>query len=206
VNPVSKDPRPARRAGLKALAALAGAALLSACRRGAESFRSTDLTGASYGKSLELVDHTGRPRTLEDFRGKVVVVFFGFTQCPDICPTTMLTMANVRKRLGAQGGDLQVLFVTLDPERDTPEVLAQYVPAFDPSFLGLRGDAEATARAAREFKVFYERVAGRQGGAYTIDHTAASYVIDRQGQLRLYVRHSQSEDDVEADLRQLLAG
>jgi protein SCO1 len=206
VNPVSKDPHPARRAGLKALAALAGAALLSACRRGAESFRSTDLTGASYGKSLELVDHTGRPRTLEDFRGKVVVVFFGFTQCPDICPTTMLTMANVRKRLGAQGGDLQVLFVTLDPERDTPEVLAQYVPAFDPSFLGLRGDAEATARAAREFKVFYERVAGRQGGAYTIDHTAASYVIDRQGQLRLYVRHSQGEDDVEADLRRLLAG
>jgi protein SCO1 len=206
VNPVSKDPRPARRAGLKALAALAGAALLSACRRGAESFRSTDLTGASYGKSLELVDHTGRPRTLEDFRGKVVVVFFGFTQCPDICPTTMLTMANVRKRLGAQGGDVQVLFVTLDPERDTPEVLAQYVPAFDPTFIGLRGDAEATARAAREFKVFYERVAGRQGGAYTIDHTAASYVIDRQGQLRLYVRHSQGEDDVEADLRRLLAG
>jgi protein SCO1 len=180
--------------------------MLSACRRGAESFRSTDLTGASYGKSLDLVDHTGRPRTLEDFRGKVVVVFFGFTQCPDICPTTMLTMANVRKRLGAQGGDIQVLFVTLDPERDTPEVLAQYVPAFDPSFLGLRGDAEATARAAREFKVFYERVAGRQGGAYTIDHTAASYVIDRQGQLRLYVRHSQGEDDVEADIRRLLAG
>jgi protein SCO1 len=206
VNPVSKDPRPARRAGLKALAALAGAAMLSACRRGAESFRSTDLTGASYGKSLELVDHTGRPRTLEDFRGKVVVVFFGFTQCPDICPTTMLTMANVRKRLGAKGADVQVLFVTLDPERDTPEVLAQYVPAFDPSFLGLRGDAEATARAAREFKVFYERVAGRQGGAYTIDHTAASYVIDRQGQLRLYVRHSQGEDDVEADIRRLLAG
>jgi protein SCO1 len=206
VNPVSKDPRPARRAGLKALAALAGAALLSACRRGAESFRSTDLTGASYGKSLELVDHTGRPRTLEDFRGKVVVVFFGFTQCPDICPTTMLTMANVRKRLGAKGADVQVLFVTLDPERDSPEVLAQYVPAFDPTFIGLRGDAEATARAAREFKVFYERVAGRQGGAYTIDHTAASYVIDRQGQLRLYVRHSQGEDDVEADLRRLLAG
>jgi protein SCO1 len=197
--------QPARRAGLTALAALAGTALLSACRRGGDSFRSTDLTGASYGKSLELVDHTGRPRTLEDFRGKVVVVFFGFTQCPDICPTTMLTFANARKRLGAKADDVQVLFVTLDPERDSPEVLAQYVPAFDPTFLGLRGDAEATARAAREFKVFYERVPGRQGGAYTVDHTAASYVIDRQGQLRLYVRHSQSVDDVEADLRRLLA-
>jgi protein SCO1 len=196
---------PGRRAGLRAFAALAGAALLAGCPRGDDSFRSTDLTGASYGKALALVDHTGQARTLEDFRGKVVVVFFGFTQCPDICPTTMLTFANVRKRLGAQGRDVQVLFVTLDPERDTPQVLAQYVPAFDPTFLGLSGDAEATARAAREFKVFYERVAGRHGGSYTIDHTAASYVIDRQGQLRLYVRHSQTEDDVEADLRRLLA-
>jgi protein SCO1/2 len=194
-----------RRAGLTALAATAGMLVLAGCDRSGPSFRSTDLTGASYGKQLELADHTGRPRTLEDFRGKVVVVFFGFTQCPDICPTTMLTMANVVKRLGNQGEQVQVLFVTLDPERDTPQVLSQYVPAFHPTFLGLRGDTEATARAAREFKVFYERVEGRKGGAYTIDHTAASYVLDRQGRLRLYVRHSQTEDDVEADIRTLLA-
>jgi protein SCO1 len=196
------------RAGLKVLAAAVGslALALAGCGRSTgPSFRSTDLTGANYGKQLELVDHTGRPRTLEDFRGKVVVVFFGFTQCPDICPTTMLTMANVVKRLGAKGDQVQVLFVTLDPERDSPQVLAQYVPAFHPSFLGLRGDADATTRAAREFKVFFEKVDSRKGGTYTIDHTAASYVIDRQGRLRLYVRHSQTEDDVEADIRTLLS-
>jgi protein SCO1 len=195
-----------RRAGLKALAAGFGAIALAGCNRsGGPSFRATDLTGASYGRQLELVDHTGRARTLEDFRGKVVVVFFGFTHCPDVCPTTMLTLANVVKRLGPRADDVQVLFVTLDPERDTPQVLSQYVPAFHPTFLGLRGDPEATKRAAREFKVFHERVDSRKGGGYTIDHTAAAYVLDRQGKLRLYMRHSQTEADVEADLRTLLA-
>jgi protein SCO1 len=196
----------ARRRALKLLGATIAAAALGACgRSGGLSFKSTDITGADYGKQFALTDHTGRPRTLEDFRGKVVVIFFGFTQCPDVCPTTMLTMANAVKQLGPQADDVQVLFVTLDPERDSPEVLAQYVPAFHPRFLGLYGDAAATAAAAREFKVFFQRVEGRSGGSYSIDHTAASYVIDRQGRLRLYVRHSQTEADIASDLRQLLA-
>jgi protein SCO1 len=196
---------PGRRGWLAALAAAVGATVLPGCNRGGVSFRSTDVTGADYGRQLALTDHTGKPRTLEDFRGKVVVLFFGFTQCPDVCPMTMLTMANAMKRLGPQADEVQVLFVTLDPERDSPQVLAQYVPAFDPRFLGLYGDAEATARAARDFKVFFQRAEGRSGGSYTIDHTAASFVIDRQGRLRLYVRHNQTDEDVAADIRQLLA-
>jgi protein SCO1 len=196
----------ARRRALQLLGVTLAAAALGGCgRSGGLSFKSTDITGADYGKQFALTDHTGRPRTLEDFRGKVVVIFFGFTQCPDVCPTTMLTIANAVKQLGPQADDVQVLFVTLDPERDTPEVLAQYVPAFHPRFLGLYGDAAATAKAAREFKVFFQRVDGRSGGSYSIDHTAASYVIDRQGRLRLYVRHSQTEADIASDLRQLLA-
>lgn len=179
-------------------------ATLTGCQRSGLSFRSTDVTGANYGRRLELTDHTGQARTLEDFRGKVVVVFFGFTQCPDICPGTLITMANVMRRLGPRGDEVQVLFVTLDPDRDQPEVLAQYVPAFDPRFLGLRGTAQETSAAAREFKVFYQRVEGRSAQSYTIDHTAASYVLDREGRLRLYVRHDLSEDDIEADLRKLL--
>jgi protein SCO1 len=199
--------RTGRRSVLRLAVAATGAAVLPACGRSGRgpSFKSTDITGADYGRQLALTGHDGRPRTLEDFRGKVVVLFFGFTQCPDVCPTTMLTMANVMKALGPQADGVQVLFVTLDPERDTPQVLGQYVPAFDPRFLGLYGDADATAKAAREFKVFFQKAEGRTGGSYSIDHTAASYVIDRQGRLRLYVRHSQSEADIAADLRQLLA-
>jgi protein SCO1 len=196
-----------RRRLLHGLAAAGAATLIAGCGRpaGTPSFRATDITGADYGKQLALTDHNGQTRTLEDFRGKVVVVFFGFTQCPDVCPTTMLTVANALKKLGPQANDVQVLFVTLDPERDTPQVLAQYVPAFDARFLGLYGDAASTAKAAREFKVFFQRTEGRSGGSYTIDHTAASYVLDRQGRLRLYVRHSQTEADLASDLRQLLA-
>jgi protein SCO1/2 len=168
------------------------------------SFKATDITGAAYGKTLELTDHTGAARTLADFRGKLVVLFFGFTQCPDVCPTTLVTMAEVMKQLGPDADKVQVLFVTLDPERDTPTVLAGYVTAFDPRFLGLSGDAAATTRAAREFKVFMQRNAGTSADNYSIDHTAASYVIDRAGQLRLYVRHGASAADVAADLKLLL--
>jgi len=168
------------------------------------SFKATDITGAAYGKTLELTDHTGAARTLADFRGKLVVLFFGFTQCPDVCPTTLVTMAEVMKQLGPDADKVQVLFVTLDPERDTPTVLAGYVTAFDPRFLGLSGDAAATTRAAREFKVFMQRNAGSSADNYSIDHTAASYVIDREGQLRLYVRHGASAADVAADLKLLL--
>jgi protein SCO1/2 len=184
-------------------------ALLSGCDRsggGAKpSFKGTDLTGADYGKTLALTDHTGRPRTLADFKGKLVVLFFGFTQCPDVCPTTLATMADVVKRLGPDGDRVQVLFVTVDPERDTQAVLAPYVTAFDPRFIGLLGDKDATAKAAREFKVFFQKVPGRTSGTYSIDHTAASYVLDREGRLRLYLRHTQTPEDITADLRTLLA-
>jgi len=198
-----------RRAALGAIGAvsLVGLAGLAGCDRsgGKPSFRATDVTGADFGRTLSLTDHTGTPRTLADWKGKVVVVFFGFTQCPDVCPTTLATMADVVKRLGPQADSVQVLFVTVDPERDTRAVLAPYVTAFDPRFVGLYGDQEATRSAAREFKVFYTKVAGSTGATYTIDHTAASYVLDRQGRLRLYVKHAQPPEDIAADLRILLS-
>jgi protein SCO1 len=180
------------------------AALLVACSPGTPKFRSTDITGADFGKTLELTGHDGKPRTLADFRGKVVVLFFGYTHCPDICPTTLADMAAVMKKLGADAARVQVLFVTVDPERDTPEVLAKYVPAFDPGFLGLWGDAAATQRAAKEFKIFYERRPGGAPGAYTVDHSAQSYVLDAQGRLRLFVRQDRIAQDLADDLRALL--
>lgn len=196
-----------RRAGLRAALALALAPVLAACDRsgGAASFKATDVTGADYGRGFSLIDHTGAPRTLADWKGKVVVLFFGFTQCPDVCPTTLATMADALRALGPEADRVQVLFVTLDPERDTREVLAPYVTAFDPRFVGLYGDRDATAQAAREFKVFFQKVAGKTPQSYTLDHTAASYVLDAQGRLRLYVRHQQTADEIASDLRRLLA-
>jgi protein SCO1/2 len=132
------------------------------------------------------------------------MVFFGFTHCPDVCPTTLLKAAQVKKQLGADGGRMQVLFVTVDPERDTPEVLSKYVPAFDPSFIALRGDRDETGKAAREFKVFYQKVPNKDGTSYNVDHTAASYILDTEGRLRLFVRHTQPVEEIVADLRQLL--
>ena len=168
------------------------------------SFNNTDVTGLDYAKGFSLTDHTGKPRTLQDFKGKLVVLFFGYTQCPDVCPTTMAEMAAVMKELGPSAKDVQVLFVTLDPERDTQELLAAYVPAFHPSFIGLRGDQEATARTAKEFKVFVAKAPGTEPGSYTVDHMAGSYVFDRDGKLRLFVRHAQGPGPLAADLRQLL--
>ena len=170
----------------------------------APAFNNTDVTGLDYAKGFSLTDHTGKHRTLQDFKGKLVVLFFGYTQCPDVCPTTMAEMAAVMKELGPSAKDVQVLFVTLDPERDTQELLASYVPAFHPSFIGLYGDKEATARTAKEFKVFYSKVPGTEPGSYTVDHTAGSYVFDRDGKLRLFVRHGQGPGPLTADLRQLL--
>ena len=169
---------------------------------GGPRFKSTDITGADYGKTLELTDHHGRPRRLEEFRGKAVVVFFGFTHCPDVCPTTLADMAQALEQLGADAERVQVLFVTVDPERDTRELLAKYVTAFDPRFLGLYGDAAATQRAAREFKVYYEK--RKTGGSYSVDHSGQSYVIDPQGRLRLFVRHDRIASDLPDDLRTLL--
>ena len=180
------------------------AALLAACSPEAPKFRGTDISGADFGKELALNGHDGKPRTLADFRGKVVVLFFGFTHCPDICPTTLADMAAVMKKLGPEAARVQVLFVTVDPERDTPDIMAKYVPAFDPGFLGLSGDVAATQRAAKEFKIFYEKRPGGAPGAYSVDHSAQSYVLDAKGQLRLFVRHDRIAQDLAEDLRTLL--
>jgi protein SCO1 len=180
------------------------AVLGAACSPEAPKFRSTDITGAEFGKELALTGHDGKPRTLADFRGKAVVLFFGYTHCPDICPTTLADMAEVMKKLGKDAARVQVLFVTVDPERDTREVLNQYVPAFEPRFLGLYGDLAATQRAAKEFKIFYEKRAGSAPGAYTIDHSGQSYIFDPQGRLRLLIRPDRIADDLAGDLRTLL--
>jgi len=173
------------------------------CARHGTKFELTDITGASFGKELSLTDYNRRPRTLADFRGKVVVIFFGYTHCPDVCPTTLAELAQVAKTLGPDGGRMQVLFVTVDPERDTPEVLRRYVPSFDPSFLGLYGDAAATARAAKEFKIYY-RKQPLSGGGYTVDHSAGTYVIDPQGKLRLFAQYGQGAAAMVHDIRMLL--
>lgn len=189
------------RSSVICLLALLGA-VLTACSP--PKFKAVDITGANYARDFALESASGGRRTLADFRGKVVVVFFGYTQCPDVCPTTLADLAEVRKRLGADGEALQVIFITVDPERDTAALLAQYVPAFDPGFIGLRGSAEETADTAKEFKVFYQKVAGRTPTTYTVDHTAGAYVFDKQGRIRLFVRHGTSVDDFAADLRQLI--
>ena len=169
------------------------------------AFQNTDVTGLDYAKGFALTDHTGKPRTLADFKGKAVVVFFGYTQCPDVCPTTMAEMATVMQKLGPLADQVQVLFITLDPERDTQQLLASYVPAFDKRFIGLRGTPEQTAKTAKEFKVFYAKVPGSDPNSYTSDHTAGSYVFDRDGRLRLFIRHGQGPDPIVHDLRQLLS-
>ena len=177
---------------------------LAACDGGAPRFKSTDITGAEYGKSLELPDTSGRVRRLEDFRGKAVVLFFGFTHCPDVCPTTLADLATVMKTLGPDAERVQVLFITVDPERDTPGDLAQYVGAFDPRFLALRGDVAATQRVAKDFKIYFEK--RKQGDSYTVDHSAQSYVIDPQQRLRLLVRHDRIAQDLAPDLQAILRG
>ena len=181
-------------------------ASLAACDSGKPSFKNTDITGADYAKDFALTDHTGKPRSLADYKGKVVSIFFGYTNCPDVCPTTLAEMKGVLDQLGpADAKRVQVLFVTVDPERDTQALLAQYVPAFDPSFVGLYGDLEATQFAAKNYKVFYQKVKGKTPGSYTMDHSAGSYVYDPQGKLRLFVRHGQPLDGLVSDIKLLLA-
>jgi protein SCO1 len=187
------------------LAVFAAIFLLAACdQKQPVVFKNTDVTGLDYAKDFALTDHTGKPRTLADFKGKVVAVFFGYTQCPDVCPTTMTELENVMKQLGPLSDKVQVLFVTIDPERDTQELLSKYVPAFDPRFLGLRGDAAATEKVAKEFRVFYQKVPGKEPGSYTMDHTAGIYVFDPQGRIRLFMRNAQDTESVVHDLKLLL--
>lgn len=181
-------------------------ALLAACGQEQPNFNNTDITGSEIGGDFKLTDHHGQVRTLADFRGKVVAVFFGFTQCPDVCPTTLMEMKGVRERLGDEGERFQALFVTIDPARDTPQLLAEYVPAFHPSFLGLYGDEAATERTAKDFKVYYQKVAGSTPENYSMDHTAATYLFDPEGRLRLYVRLGAGVEAITHDVRLLLDG
>jgi len=186
------------------VAVIATALLLAACSPEAPTFKGADITGASFGRELALADHHGKARTLADFRGKAVVIFFGFTQCPDVCPTALSALAEAMRRLGPDASRVQVLFVTIDPERDTADLLSRYVPAFHPSFLGLRGDAEATARVAKEFKVIYQKVPGQTPDTYTMDHSAGLYLFDPQGRLRVFESHGQGAEAIAHDLAQLL--
>lgn len=191
------------------LAAVAAAALvLGGCDQlglpGKSPFQGVDVTGSALGGELRLNDQDGKARALTDFRGKVVVVSFGFTHCPDVCPTTLADLASARKQLGSDASQVQVLFVTVDPKRDTTELLKQYVPAFDPTFIGLRGDEAATERAKKDFHVFSEERVAKPGEAYTVDHSAQMYVIDRAGRMRLLWNPGTLPAMMVADLRILL--
>lgn len=187
-------------------------AALAACKPMGEGgaskamFKAVDITGADYAKDFSLPDVDGKTRTMADFKGKAVLVFFGFTQCPDVCPTTMAELAQVKKQLGADGERIQGVFITVDPQRDTPDVLKAYVQNFDPSFVALRGTPEQTLATAKAFKIFYEQVPGKTPGSYTVNHTAASYVFDPQGRVRLYVRYGSGSEALAADFKQLLQG
>ncbi|MBY0268698.1 MAG: SCO family protein [Burkholderiales bacterium] len=185
---------------------IAGLLSLTACTEKPEAprFKLTDVTGASFGKDFALTDHNGQRRTLADFKGKVVTLFFGFTHCPDVCPTTLGEMAVVMKELGRDADRLQVLFVTVDPERDTAEVLKRYVPAFHPAFLGLTGSADDIARTAKEFKIFYQKQKLPNGSGYTMDHSAGTYILDGEGRLRLFAQYGIGAPALLHDIRQLM--
>ena len=168
-------------------------------------FKSVDITGADYANRFEMPDIDGRSRTLADFKGRLPIVFFGYTHCPDVCPTTLAMLAEVRQLLGPDGNKVVAVLVTIDPERDTAELLRPYVASFAPDWVALRGDASQTQAMARTFKVFYRKAPGREPDSYTMDHTAASYVFDPRGRIRLYVRNGMPAADLASDLRQLLA-
>jgi protein SCO1 len=181
-------------------------ALLSLSGCGPEGFKNTDITGSDFARTFSLTDHTGAKRTLADYQGKVVAVFFGFTQCPDFCPTALSEMKAVKEALGEDGEKFQVLFITVDPERDTPALLAQYAPKFDPSFVGLSGDVAEIERTAKEYKVYYRKVPGSKSGSYTMDHSVATYLYDPEGRVRLYVRQGTDQQAIVHDVKQLLRG
>ena len=183
---------------------ISAAGVFSACSERKAEFRGIDVTGAEYARDLPLTDHNGQQRSLKDFAGKVVVVFFGFTQCPDVCPTSMQELAEVKRTLGADGERLQGIFVTVDPERDTADVLKAYMANFDPTFLALRGNAQELAAVAKDFKIYYKKVDGKTPTSYTMDHSAGSYVYDTAGRLRVYHRYGSGAAALAADVATLL--
>ena len=184
--------------------------LLAACNpagdqnQPASSFVGEDITGADFAKPLALTDHTGKPRTMSDFKGKVVMLFFGYTHCPDVCPTTMSDLKQTMKLLGHKANDVQVLFITVDPERDTQAVLAQFVPYFDKRFLGLRGSVQEIADTLANFKVYQAKVDEKSDGSYSVDHSAGMYVYDKAGKIRLYMQYGQKPADMASDIEKLL--
>ncbi|MBH1977763.1 MAG: SCO family protein [Comamonadaceae bacterium] len=197
-----------KRNTLKTIAACAllvsAGGMLTACSKGKPEFRGVDISEVDYARDFPLPDHNGQPRSIKDFNGKVVVVFFGYTQCPDVCPTTMQEMAEAKRMLGKDGDRLQAIFVTVDPERDTADMLKAYMGNFDPSFLALRGTPEQTAAVAKDFKIYYKKVDGKTPTSYTMDHSAGSYIYDTQGRLRVYYRYGSGVEALAADVRTLL--
>lgn len=184
--------------------AVSAAAILSACSKDKPEFRGVDITGADYARDFQLMDHNGQVRSLKDFQGKVVVVFFGFTQCPDVCPTSMQELAEVKQLLGKDGDRLQGIFVTVDPERDQLDMLKAYMANFDPSFLALRPTPEQLPALAKDYKIYYKKVDGKTPTSYSMDHSAGSYVYDPKGRLRVYTRYGSGAQALEADVRTLL--
>lgn len=205
MNPLAR-PAGSRRRTL--LAAALATSLLAACsesKDAAPAFAGIDITGADYATGFNLTDQNGQPRTLADFKGKVVLVFFGFTQCPDVCPTTLTEIAQVRQALGADGERVQGIFISVDPERDTPAIMKEYMASFDPSFLALNVPLEQLPDVAKSFKIYYKKVEGKTPTSYTMDHSAGTYVYDPQGRIRLYHRYGSGVQGLIADVKQLLA-
>ena len=190
--------------GALAVGVWLGSTVLTACSPSQPSFKGVDITGADYAKGFSLLDHNGQVRSLADFAGKVVIVFFGYTQCPDVCPTSMQELAEVKRLLGSDGDKLQGLFITLDPERDTPEMLKAYMTNFDPSFLALHPTPEQLAAVTKDFKIYFKKVDGKTATSYTLDHSAGSYTFDTQGRVRLYNRYGSGAAALAADVAVLI--
>jgi protein SCO1 len=204
--PFPPNPTPTgRRRFVQMSLACAAPALLLACSPDKLAFKGTDVTGAAFAKGLRLKDQDGEIRTMQDFKGKIVVVFFGFTQCPDVCPTSMTTMAEVKRLLGAQGERLQVLFITVDPERDTQALLKAYMANFDPGFLALRPQPDELQQITADFKIYYKKVAGPTPTSYTMDHSAGKYIFDTEGRVRVFSAYGTDAATIASDIQALLS-
>ncbi len=193
-----------RRAVAVCIGSAVAVGLLPSCAPEAPKFNAVDITGAEYARDFPLTDHLGQRRSIKDFPGKIVAVFFGYVQCPDVCPTTMAELAEVKKLLGSDGQKLQVIFITVDPQRDSAEVMKAYMANFDPTFLALLPTPEQLADIAKDFKVFYKRVDGSAAGRYTMDHSAGTYIFDTKGRIRLFSRYGSGAQTVTDDIKALL--